>query len=100
MSRESRMLGGVLLIVIPTAMYGGYQQTVPAQSVGQPLALPVKYNEHRFFVQPIAVDETVLNFYSDTGRALFIFADVVERLKLSPTKRRRRCAGHRYASQV
>jgi hypothetical protein len=86
MSRESRMLAGVLLIVIPTVMYGGYQQTVPAQSVGQPLALPVKYDEHRFFVQPIAVDGTVLNFYSDTGGALFIFADVVERLKLASTK--------------
>jgi hypothetical protein len=53
-----------------------------AQTTGQPLVLPVKYDEHRFYVQPVTEDGTTLKFFTDTGGALFIFADVVEQLKL------------------
>jgi len=54
-----------------------------AQSPGKPLVLPVKYDEHRFYVQPIAVDGTRLNFYTDTGGGLFIYREAAERLRLS-----------------
>ena len=53
-----------------------------AQTAGQPLVLPVKYDEYRFYVQPVTEDGTTLKFFTDTGGALFIYADVVEQLKL------------------
>src|SRR5262245_33111777 len=56
------------------------------QKTGQPLVLPVKYDEHRFFVQPVTENGTTLKFFTDTGGALFIFADVVDQLKLPRTK--------------
>lgn len=57
-----------------------------AQTSGKPLALPVKYDEHRFYVQPVTKDGVTLNFFTDTGGGLFLFSDVVERLKLSVQK--------------
>ena len=52
------------------------------QKTGQPLVLPVKYDEHRFFVQGVTEDGTTLKFFTDTGGSVFIFADVVDQLKL------------------
>lgn len=57
-----------------------------AQRVGEPLILPTRYDEHRFFVEPVTPDGNKLVFFTDTGGGLFIFADAVERLKLPTTK--------------
>jgi hypothetical protein len=54
-----------------------------AQSPGKPLVLLSKYEEHRFYVQPITIDGTKLSFYTDSGGGLFVYRDVAERLRLS-----------------
>ncbi|MEW6733116.1 MAG: hypothetical protein AB1489_17450 [Acidobacteriota bacterium] len=55
---------------------------VLAQSPGKPLVLPTKYDEHRFYAQPITMDGTKLNFFTDSGGGLFIYNDVAEHLRL------------------
>ncbi len=70
-----------LLIISLTLLSSCFSWAV-AQNSGRPLVLPVKYDEHRFYVQPVTTDGTTLNFFTDTGGGLFIFSDVVERLKL------------------
>lgn len=57
-----------------------------AQSAGKPLVLPVRYDEHRFFVEPLTADGNKLVFFTDTGGGLFLFSDVVERLKIPVVK--------------
>jgi hypothetical protein len=47
-----------------------------------PVRLPILYEEHRFFVQPITRDGVQLTLFTDTGGGLFITAAAVERLKL------------------
>jgi hypothetical protein len=81
MLRNSRNAIRVLLLISPVIWFACVSP-VQAQSAGQPLVLPVKYDEHRFFVQPVTEDGTTLNFFTDTGGALFIFKDVVDQLKL------------------
>jgi hypothetical protein len=53
-----------------------------AQSPGKPLILPARYDEHRFYVEPVTVEGNKLSFFTDTGGGLFIFSDVVDRLKI------------------
>lgn len=72
--------------IIPLALLCSCYPSVSAQSSGKPLVLPVKYDEHRFYVQPVTEDGTTLNFFTDTGGGLFVFSDVVERLKLPVQK--------------
>src|SRR5215213_9082789 len=57
-----------------------------AQSAGKPLQLPARYDEHRFFVEPVTTGRIKLNFFTDTGGGLFIFSDVVEHLKIPLVK--------------
>lgn len=52
------------------------------QGEGAPLILPARYDEHRFYVEPVTPEGVKLNFFTDTGGGLFIFSDVVERLKI------------------
>lgn len=49
---------------------------------GKPIRLPVRYDEHRFFVRPITTAGQTLNFYTDTGGGLFLYAEEAERLGL------------------
>lgn len=70
------------LLLITLLALCSCHSSASAQSVGKPLTLPVKYDEHRFYVQPVTADGTTLNFFTDTGGGLFIFSDVAERLKL------------------
>lgn len=74
-----------LFLIIFFALSGGFSSAA-AQTSGNPLALPVKYDEHRFYVQPVTRDGVTLNFFTDTGGGLLVFSDVVERLKLPVTK--------------
>ena len=68
--------------IVVLALFG-FSSHALAQTPGKPLALPVKYDEDRFYIQPITGDGGVtLNFFTDTGGGLFIFADAAERLKL------------------
>lgn len=53
-----------------------------AQEKLQPIALPVKYDEHRFYVQPVTKNNIKLDLFTDTGGGLFIFKDVAEKLQL------------------
>ncbi|HEX8268178.1 MAG TPA: hypothetical protein VF596_22455 [Pyrinomonadaceae bacterium] len=52
------------------------------QTIGKPIKLPSRYDAHRFYVEPIMADGAKLNFFTDTGGGLFVFADVVEKLKI------------------
>ena len=74
-----------LFLIVFFSLCVGCLPVLP-QSLGKPLALPVKYDEHRFYVQPVTKDGTTLNLFTDTGGGLFLFSDVVERLKLSVVK--------------
>lgn len=72
-----------LFLLASLAVPSGFYSAALAQSSGKPLILPVRYDEHRFYVQPVTADGAVtLNFFTDTGGGLFIFSDVAERLKL------------------
>lgn len=73
-------------LLITTFFSCGFNPPALAQTSGKPLALPVKYDEHRFYVQPVTADGTTLNLFTDTGGGLFLFSDTVERLKLSVVK--------------
>lgn len=68
----------VILLVNVASMF--------SQSAGKPFALPTRYNEHRFFVQPTTVNGARLDFFTDTGGGTFVFSDVAEELKLSSFK--------------
>jgi hypothetical protein len=50
----------------------------------QATALPVKYDEHRFFVEPETESGQKVLFYTDSGGGLFIFKDAAE--KIVPVK--------------
>ncbi|MDQ4122533.1 MAG: hypothetical protein M3209_13935 [Acidobacteriota bacterium] len=52
------------------------------QTKGKPVKLPVRYDAHRFYVEPVTTDGEKLSFFTDTGGGLFVFADTVEKLKL------------------
>ena len=75
--------GGLLIIAF---FLCGNCSLVLSQTSGKPLALPVKYDEHRFYVQPVTADGTTLNLFTDTGGGLFLFSDVAERLQLPVIK--------------
>ena len=53
-----------------------------AQRSGKSIALPVSYEEHRFYVQPVTTDGVILKLYTDTGGGLFIYREAAERLRL------------------
>ncbi len=57
-----------------------------AQEKIQQIVLPVRYDEYRFYVQPVTADNIKLNLFTDTGGGLFIFGDVAEKLKLIKPK--------------
>lgn len=60
---------------------------VSAQTKDEPLVLPTKYDEDRFYIQPVTLDGITLNFFMDTGGSDFIYSDVVEQSKLSVIKK-------------
>lgn len=47
--------------------------------------LPVKYSEHRFFLEPVTDSGEKVLFFTDTGGGLFMYSDTAERLKLEAT---------------
>lgn len=57
----------------------------PETDKSKPIQLPAVYVEDRFFVQPITIDGTKLNFFTDTGGGIFVFADAAEHLHLEKT---------------
>ncbi|NTX17399.1 hypothetical protein HUA76_42180 [Myxococcus sp. CA056] len=75
------MLFGMLVSCATTPSPSDALKT-PAPVPGRPLALPVKFSEDRFFVQPVTREGQTLTFYTDTGGGLFILADAVTRLGL------------------
>jgi hypothetical protein len=78
MHRVTLFLAAMLLMASCSTLY--------AQSPGKPLILPVRYDEHRFYVEPVTIEGDKLSFFTDTGGGLFIFSDVVDRLKISVLK--------------
>lgn len=82
-----RLLGGLLYVVM--AAFAAFSAihifclSSFAQSPGKPLALPVRYEEHRFYVQLITTDGVMLNLYTDTGGGFFIYREAAERLRLT-----------------
>jgi hypothetical protein len=57
----------------------------PTVAAQQPTALPTRYDEDRFYVEPVTESGARLVLYTDTGGGLFLLSDAVERLGL-PTK--------------
>jgi hypothetical protein len=53
-------------------------------SPGHPVTLPTRYHEHRFLVTTTLKEGGKLTFFSDSAGGTFLFAEVAERLKLSP----------------
>ncbi|MEJ7576207.1 MAG: hypothetical protein WKF74_04275 [Pyrinomonadaceae bacterium] len=82
MNRQFTLLGNALLLSTTLVCAVLCSLPVGGQSAGNPLVLPVRYDEDRFYVQPVTSDGITLNFFTDTGGGLFVFSDVVERLKL------------------
>jgi hypothetical protein len=52
---------------------------------GRPIALPVKYAEDRFFVQPKTASGAQVTLCTDTGGGLFLLKTAVRRLNLTVT---------------
>src|SRR6185369_17265749 len=65
----------------------GWPMPTSAQSAGRPIVLPTRYDEHRFYVEPVTLDGTTLHLFTDTGGGLYLFPDVVEQLGLEIDKR-------------
>lgn len=54
-----------------------------APQPGSPVALPVRYEDHRFIVEPQLKDGTKLKFFTDSGGAgAILYSRTVDRLKL------------------
>ena len=51
----------------------------PASASTAPKAMPVVYDEDRFFVRPVTSSGQTLTFYTDSGGGLFIYRDTAER---------------------
>jgi hypothetical protein len=50
---------------------------------GRPIPMPVKFLEHRFFVQPMTEDGATLLLFTDTGGGLMLSREAAERMSLS-----------------
>jgi hypothetical protein len=72
----------VTLLLAATLILMSSCSTAFAQSPGKPLVLPARYDEHRFYVEPVTIEGNKLSFFTDTGGGLFVFSDVVDRLKI------------------
>lgn len=57
----------------------------PAPTPAAPTAMPVVYDEDRFFVRPVTSSGQTLTFYTDSGGGLFIYRDSAERFGLKIT---------------
>ncbi len=68
------MLSGVLATSLIASSLGQHRH--------QPVALPVRYQEHRFYLEPVTTEGVKLNLFTDTGGGLFLYRDAAERLKL------------------
>ena len=83
-ARRLTKLPRFTLVIIALALgLGASTALALIQSPGKPLSLPVSYEEHRFYVQPVTKDGVTLKFYTDTGGGLFILREVAERLHCS-----------------
>jgi hypothetical protein len=67
------------------ALTANTQNSKTQTSQTKPVKLPAVYVEDRFYVQPVMLDGTKLNFFTDTGGGIFVFAAVAENLKLVKT---------------
>ena len=56
---------------------------LPQKNVAGQTVLPARYDEHRFFVEPVTESGEKMVFYTDTGGGLFIYKKDAENLKLS-----------------
>ncbi len=78
-----------MFLLLAVSFYqAGFAQDAGKLSVlktTNPIVLPVRYDEDRFYVQPVMTNGTILNFFTDTGGSNFIFADDGERLHLEKT---------------
>lgn len=66
----------ILFVLILSATVGTYAQDA------EPNALPSRYEEQRFFVEPILANGKKLNLFTDTGGGLFIYKSSAKNLDL------------------
>lgn len=77
-----RLFGTALPLIL-----AGAASPAPAQepTPGNPVELPVRYDDHRFYVRPVLAGGDTLEFYTDTGGGeMMIYPEVVRRLGLRP----------------
>lgn len=80
-----------LTVVSFLVLFIGAAQTTLAQNQpveprpGKPVVIPTRYDEHRFVATPVTVDNVTLSLFTDSAGTLFLYKDVVEQLRLSPT---------------
>jgi hypothetical protein len=84
---RASVLRPVFVALLVLAAWGGWLSKVAtlAQRPARPQALPVAYEEDRFYVRPVTAEGVALRFYTDTGGGLFILRDAAERLRLPLT---------------
>lgn len=75
----------ICILVICCFSSADAQKSKRQSSQTQPIKLPAVYVEDRFYVQPVTTGGAKLNFFTDTGGGLFIFAAAAEQLKLAKT---------------
>ena len=70
----------ILFAIILSATVGIYAQKANSQ------VLPSRYDEQRFYVEPVLENGKKLNLFTDTGGGLFLFKDSAENLGIIEAK--------------
>lgn len=71
-------ISGIIFLVI----FASFVQAIKAQKQSEKHILPVRYDEHRFFVEPVLENGKKLSFFTDSGGSLFIIKSAAEELNL------------------
>lgn len=83
MKRVSIALALITLCFFAPINVAVSQQPVEPQP-GKPIVIPTRYTEHRFIATPITLDNVTLSLFTDSAGSLFLYADTVGQLHLSP----------------
>ena len=76
----ARLIGAALPLALAAAPALA-QEPAP----GSPVELPVRYDDHRFYVRPVTTGGDTVEFYTDTGGGeMMIYPSAVQRLGLRP----------------
>jgi hypothetical protein len=71
------------VVLLFTTGCGGGTRYAAADLAGHATALPTRYVEGRFFVQPVTTDGDTLDLFTDTGGGLWLAGSVADTLQLT-----------------